>query len=294
MVIKTSAVPFSCVEDIKQDIAEFARREDLNKFQKWIAGERYVLEPKIDFEPQSIIAAAVPFSVYRAVFNYNGKSYASVIDRVISVNEVKAFLSEGNGYNFFYDYWLPQKRIAVRSGLAYYGKNNICFIDGNDGNDGMGSLISLFCFISDMPCPENYTWRDVQCMSSCDSCRLCRKNCPTGAILANRFLIDNQKCLSAMNEWGADPFPDFVPKSAHHRTVHCSRCQEICPKNKGRFDKIEKTIEFDCDETLLLLSGEDPENLPAPLREKIEECDMKWYYKSLPRNLLALFESGSL
>ena len=111
--------------------------------------------------------------------------------------------------------------------------------------------------------------------------------------MADRFLIDNQRCLSSINEWGIDPFPDFVPKSAHHRTVHCSRCQNICPKNKGKFDQAEKTIEFDRDETLLLLSGEKLENLPAALIKKIEECSMKWYYKSLPRNLLAFFKSGS-
>ena len=111
--------------------------------------------------------------------------------------------------------------------------------------------------------------------------------------MADRFLIDNQACLSAMNEWGSGPFPDHVPKSAHHRTVHCSRCQDICPKNKGKFDHAVKTINFNEDETLLLLSGEKFESLPAGLMEKIEECNMKWYYDSLPRNLRAMFESDS-
>ena len=285
--IKTATVPFSCFADIKRDIAEFAQRKDLNKFQKWIAAERYVLEPKLDFEPQSIIAVALRFQIYRASLHYKGRRYVSEIDHVVPTEAVQAYLSEGNGYSFFFDYWLPQKRIAVRSGLAEYGKNNLCFVEG------MGSLVTLFCFLSDMPCPEDYTWREVQTMSACEVCSRCRENCPTGAILQDRFLLDNERCLSAINEGGGKRFPKFVPKSAHHRTVHCSRCQDVCPKNEGRFDIVAKTIEFDQGETKWLLSGKKLEKLPAGLLAKIEECDMKWYYNSLPRNLHAWFESGA-
>jgi len=285
--IKTSIVPFSCFEDIKRDIAEFAQREDLNKFQKWIAKERYVLEPKLDFEPKSILAAALPFQIYHAVFSYNGNRYVSVVDHVVSTDEVKAHLSAGNDCRFFFDYWLPQKRIAVRCGLADYGKNNICFVED------MGSLVTLFCFISDMPCPDNYTWREVQTMSACEDCSLCRKNCPTGAIQEDRFLLDNKRCLTALNDWTGKRFPKFVPKLAHHRVIGCSRCQDICPKNIGKYNNVAKIIEFDQAETKLLLSGKKLEKLPAGLQEKLEECDIKWCYNSLPRNLRAWFENGS-
>ena len=285
--IKTTIIPYSCLEDIRQEIHEFAGREDLNKFQKWIASEKYVLDPKLDFEPKSIIIAAVPGSIFHVVFDYKGGQFTSVNDHGENTADVKELLSRGNSFNYFFDYWLPQKRLAVRSGLADYGRNNICYVKG------MGSLFVLFCFISDMPCPENYNWREVRSMPECEHCDLCLKNCPTNAIKKDRFLIDNQKCLSSVNEWGTDPFPEFVPKSAHHRTVHCNRCRDICPANKGRFDKVEKTFRFDQDETELLLSGDELEKLPASLAKKIEDCDMKWYYKSLPRNLRAFFESGN-
>jgi len=169
--------------------------------------------------------------------------------------------------------------------LAEYGRNNICFVDG------MGSLITLFVFISDMPCDKEYTWREVKNMDICNTCNLCRKNCPTGAILADRFLIDNEKCLSAINEFGTEPFPDTVPKSAHHRIVNCSHCQDICPKNKGRFDDMAETVYFSEEETALLLSGVKYEKLPKELSEKIDIYGMKWFYESLPRNLKALFDN---
>lgn len=283
--IKTSTVPISCLDEIKDDLSIFAQHGDLNNFQKWIVKERYVLAPKLDFEPQSIIIAAVGFSLCNAVFHHAEKTVTSVLDLTATVDEVKELLSRGNSYNFFYDYWLPQKRLAVRSGLAEYGKNNICYIEG------MGSLITFFVFLSDMPYDKEYTWREVKNMDICNTCNLCRKNCPTGAILEDRFLIDNEKCLSAINEYGTEPFPDTVPKSVHHRIVNCSRCQEKCPKNKGRFENIADTVHFSEEETALLLSGVEFGKLPKELSDKIELYGMKWFYESLPRNLKALFDN---
>jgi epoxyqueuosine reductase len=288
MNIQTAIVPFSCFEDIKQDIARFAQRDDLNTFQKWIAAEKYVLNPAFDFEPRSIVSAAVPYEVWNAAFLYNSKRYVSEIDKWPPFDEVKKFIFGDNNSHFFYDYWLPSKRIAVRSGLAKYGRNNICFIDG------FGSLFILYTFISDMPAPKDYPWREVVEMPECSSCGLCQENCPTGAIIPGRFLIDNQKCLSIMNEFGMEPFPDFVPKTSHHRTMDCSRCQIICPQDNGFFEKVRKSVEFSEKETSLILSGTNFVALPPELAEKIELCDMKGYYPSLPRNLSAWFNNPDL
>lgn len=283
--IKTATIPISCFNDIKDDISKFAQRRDLNNFQRWIVTQGYVLNPEPDFEPQSIIIAAVGLNLCNAVFHYAGKTVTSVVDLKATAAEVEEVLSQGNSYHFFHDHWLPHKRLAVRSGLAEYGRNNICFIDG------MGSLITLFVFISDMPYDKQYTWREVKNMDICNTCNRCRKNCPTEAILADRFLIDNEKCLTSINQFGSGPFPDTMPKSAHHRIVCCSRCQDICPRNKGRFNSITQSVSFSEEETTLLLSGEKYENLPKELAEKIDTYCMKWFYESLPRNLKALFDN---
>lgn len=283
--IKTTAIPISCLNDIRDDISTFAQRSDLNGFQNWIVKERYMLNPEPDFEPQSIIIAAVGFNLCNVVFHYEGKTVTSVVDLAASEDKVIELLFKGSNYRFFYDYWLPQKRLAVRSGLAEYGRNNICFVDG------MGSLISLFVFISDMQYDKDYTWREVKNMDVCDTCNLCLSSCPTGAILNNRFLIDNEKCLTSMNEFGTEPFPDTVPKSIHHRIVCCSRCQELCPANRDWFDNITQSVSFSEEETALLLSGEKFEDLPKELADKLETNCMKWFYESIPRNLKALFDN---
>lgn len=285
MNIKTAVVPYSCFEDIRLDISRFSQRDDLNDYQKLIISEWYVLKPELSFEPKSVISAAVPFDIWNAAFTWRGTRYVSVIDKATTVESVLDFMSIDTPYNFFYDYLLPQKRIAVRSGLADYGRNNVCFVKG------YGSLITLFTFISEMPAPEQFTWREVFEMPECDDCALCQTNCPTEAILPDRFLVDNQKCLTAVNEWGSDPFPDFVANTAHHRTKNCSRCQDVCPKNAGLFQDIKNTVEFSQEETECVLSGTKYETLPPELAAKIELCDMKGYYPSLPRNLKAWFEN---
>ena len=86
------------------------------------------------------------------------------------------------------------ERLGVQSGLSEYGRNTITYVDG------LGSNFSLAAYFSAMPC-EDDKWRNVVTAEMCHSCSICIDNCPTGAIRKDRFLIDNQRCLSAMNEW---------------------------------------------------------------------------------------------
>lgn len=283
---KMKIIPFACFQDIVEDIGAFGQREDLNNFQKWIATERYMLDmSKLDFKPESIIMAAVRFKLYTVTFAHQGRRAKTLVDVPVWEEEISSFLTENGVGRLFYDYWLPQKRLAVRSGLAEYGKNNICYVNG------LGSLITLFTYITDLPCEGEYEWHEVKNMESCESCELCSRRCPTGAIVKDRFLIDNEKCLTSMNEWGTDDFPDWVPKTAHHRVVNCFLCQECCPGNKGQFADIAGEVDFSEEETELLLAGAKRESLPKELSEKLDRLGMNWFYESLPRNLKAMLEN---
>lgn len=73
---------------------------------------------------------------------------------------------------------LPLKLLAVRSGLAEYGRNNISYIEG------FGSKYSLVAYYVDYEFPED-NWRQAQRMKLCNTCRICLNNCPTGAIVEN-------------------------------------------------------------------------------------------------------------
>ena len=218
----------------------------------------------------------------------NGKRYESPMIINTDSIEIKHHLIQSTGHSFFYDYWLPAKRTAVRSGLCEYGRNNICY------SEDYGSFIGICVFISDLPCPDGYTWREVKNMEICDNCHLCENNCPTGAMLENKFLLENIKCLSAFNEGEGTQFPDFIPETAHHSIVNCFRCQEICPLNKGKLDNITKEVLFSEEETLLLLAGTPIDMLPQALAEKIKQNDMGWYYNAIPRNLKAMIKAREL
>ena len=96
---------------------------------------------------------------------------------------------------------LPLKRIAVQSGLAEYGRNNIVNVPG------MGSWLQLAVFLTDIPI-ESDNWREHPVMSKrCETCDECVKSCPVDAIPTDRFLLYSEKCKN------------------------CPICQMCCPIN---------------------------------------------------------------
>ena len=182
---------------------------------------------------------------------------------------------------------MPQKRFAVCAGLAEYGRNNITYIDG------WGSFFELQTYITDIPSEQNYIWRDVYCMDICNKCKVCIRNCPTGAIRDNRFLIDNEICLRRLNEL-EDPFPDWLARSSHHSVFGCYKCQDICPQNKTLFSNITETECFNEEETKFLLNGVKKDDMPKNLLEKVERLNIKdWCLKSIPKNLKALLDNAN-
>lgn len=288
MEMKKTVIPYSCLEDLKEEFREFAKRDDLNDFQKTLLNERYNLDPKTEFEPKTLVLCAVPLKLYKAAFTEKGKRFESIIDKGEDTEKVIAELSKDTPYRFYFDFWIPVKRMAVRAGLCEYGRNNITYAGE------YGSLAVLYVFVSDMPCPEKYVWREVANMPECEKCTLCLQACPTGAISKDRFLIDNERCLSFWNEFGTRPFPDWIPSDAHHRLTDCSICQKACPKNKGKYDAIAKTVEFTEEETKTLLAGTPLDALSPSLRDKVTECNMTDSYETVPRNLRALIDATIL
>jgi len=100
---------------------------------------------------------------------------------------------------------LPFKRVAVQSGLAKYGRNNITYVDG------MGSWCKYLALLTNIPC-DGSSWREQPIMATeCENCELCINNCPTGAITKDRFLLIREKCIGGGG---------------------CSACQDSCPMNK--------------------------------------------------------------
>lgn len=293
---KAALFPVSHLQDLKQDVVELKDRNELNHFQRFIVDELYRLDEPQDFKATSILIVASPQpSVLKLVFTLDGKripaplpaSYADKFKSHLRIEGyVQPFLTPRN-YRIAYAPQLPHKLSAVRSGLARYGRCNVTFVEG------FGSFINLNTFFTDVPCPQD-PWREIRAMDACKNCQACLKACPTGAILPQRFLIDNQRCLTYFNEAGGEySFPEWMDPAVHHTLYGCLRCQMICPANAPYSQRDGGTVEFGAEETVILMQGKSLDCLPENLRLKVERLEMAEYLSAIPRNLRALAAKSS-
>jgi len=179
---------------------------------------------------------------------------------------------------------VPMKTLAVRSGLARYGRNNISYVPG------MGSFHRLIAFYADVP-PLEDNWQTAKMMAACENCYRCRENCPTGAIAADRFQVHAERCLTYLNETPAD-FPDWVNPAWHNALIGCMRCQDICPVNKPYLKKVKNASGFDAAETDLILQKTPFKELSTATQQKLRDInyDDTWLYRYLARNLRVLIQ----
>jgi epoxyqueuosine reductase len=277
------------IPDLKEEIEKQHR---LGLFDEEFYRERLIYyfnfnPPKELRQVRSIIVVAVPQPQIEVIFNWKKESYHFIIPPTYIGyidEEVRVLLDEvlsTEGYKTTRAV-LPQKLLAVRSGLGFYGRNNICYVPG------MGSFHRLMVFYSDLPCSED-SWQEPKMNESCEDCQNCLDSCPTGAIGTERFLLRAELCLTFHNEREKD-FPGWLNPAWHHCLVGCLRCQEVCPRNSELLSWIETKGEFSEEETSLLLKGLQLDKLPAETVKKLEELDLIEYLKIISRNLSVILK----
>jgi epoxyqueuosine reductase len=233
---------------------------------------------------RSIIIIAVPTPQMRIIYQWQGRhipvivppTYVSYTPRTNNIQEVLAAWLKKDGY-YLAKPQLPLKTLAVYSGLAKYGRNNICYIDG------MGSFIQLVGAYSDLSC-DNDPWQEPKKLDRCESCTACLQHCPTKAISTNRFLLHAENCLTYHNE-AANDFPRWINSSWHHCLIGCMRCQTICPENRAVIKWFEDRAEFSEQETALFIQGKPLDQLPKDMVIKIKSLEINEEYHLLCRNL---------
>lgn len=242
---------------------------------------------------KSLMVVACKDPAVRFTFTHAGRTISLLVPPTYlfaqrKVQETVQFfdrLLEAQGYHIA-QALVPKKLLAVCSGLAEYGKNNISYVQG------FGSYHRLATFFCDMECNED-TWREPVTMERCQTCKACTSSCPTGAIDPQRFLLHAERCMTYFNEMSADtPFPAWVNKEWQDCLVGCMRCQSICPANEGK-EWIEESGIFSEEETGILLAGKKQEEIPDSLRKKLADCDLLDMLDVIPRNLGAFFNATS-
>jgi len=142
---------------------------------------------------------------------------------------------------------LPEKLLAALLGVGFYGKNNLIITEKAGTACVLAGLILYTpeSVVFDAP----HVLQPVEYGKRCGSCTACIENCPTGALTsealsetgsaegpapASRF--SREKCLQnyatectlleepVMEVWG-------------NRVYGCDSCQQVCPFNRGPFNR---------------------------------------------------------
>lgn len=140
------------------------------------------------------------------------------------------------------------KHLAVRSGLGFYGRNNICYVPG------MGSYITLFGYFTDFVFPKN-PLSPLSLMPECQKCSICTNSCPTSIIGKENFVIDVDHCITLYNEIPGE-FPKWSQKNVHNALMGCWKCQKNCLGNKEVRPFILKFPDLTDLETTMVLNGD--------------------------------------
>jgi epoxyqueuosine reductase len=272
---------------LKEDIETFKKENKLNNFQNWITNKFYKLDlPDLENEINSIIFVAIPHPAYAKVeFIAKGKKYnlMSLVMSDFERNEkyFKKFV-EKQGYKITSAFGIPLKRLAVRSGFAVYGKNNISYVEN------IGSFFSYKAYFSNIPC-DDYEWNEIKIADNCNNCNICFNKCPTGAIKKEKILINNEKCLTYFNE-SPKKIPEWVSKDAHHCLCECLKCQFYCPMNKDHIHNVDDSIKFSEEETQMILSKKKYDEFSDDFKYKAKKLGINDFFEALPRNLKLLMD----
>jgi epoxyqueuosine reductase len=289
---KVSVVSTSHLIELQQEIEGRWNKGELNEefSREYLSRFRFAPPPELA-NAQSLIVVAMRRPPTQATFIWRGKSQSFILPPTYTAYDEKRIYVERavaeevgkDGYKIATPL-LPLKLLAVRSGLAEYGRNNITYVSG------LGSFMRLTAVYSDKPC-EKDSWQEARIMKRCETCDLCSRACPTGAISSDRFLLRAEKCLTYLNEKkGSIPFPDWVKPEWHNSIIGCIRCQAACPENKRFLRDVGETAEFDEEETKLLLKGTPIEQIPKSTVEKMKLLSLTDYFDELPRNLSVLLK----
>ncbi len=291
------AARFVSVERLREIEEEIQTRSREGQFESDFYKE-YISTLEFDTAPlkmpdaKSILVIALPRPQWGVKFHWNGEEKTAILPPIYvgydvlpikieaEVNGLLAF----SGYHVCHNNRIPLKLLAVRSGLAKYGKNNIGYVSG------MGSYLHLIGLYCDLPC-EKDEWQEAQMLDRCQHCRACIIKCPTEAIRTERFLICAERCIAFHNEKPARiPFPQWINPTWHNCLIGCILCQKYCPENRHVKDRVEILAEFSSEETALLLHYSAEDILPVTIIEKLSLLERSDLLDWLPRNLRVLLE----
>jgi len=229
-----------------------------------------------------------------ANFNFNGKQheimippgyYGTGLKNEDLINLVQTEIIKEEGFRVENAQGFHQKLLAVRSGLARYGRNNISYVDE------LGSFLALSTYYTDFNF-KNEVLYEKKMLDECENCNVCTKACPNNCITKDNFVINVDRCVTLYNEVDGE-FPEWIDPRIHNALFGCMKCQMYClanklvMKNPIRFDDITE------EETKILLTGEKNTTLLESISKKLHipiTSNEEYYLPVIKRNLSVLLK----
>ena len=274
------------LEDLRREVTG---RIESGEVDGTFAGERlahFDFSPTVNgARPNSLIITAAPQPEQPVSFRYRGRDYEYPIpptysdDTDVAIAVVLRDVLKPRGYKLS-PARIPLKLLAVRTGMARYGRNNIAY------HPQFGSYCRLQAFVSDLPATTDH-WTEAAWLPECADCTACAGACPTGAIPLDRAVIRAERCLTYFNEREAD-FPDWVKPAWHTCLVGCLRCQLACPVNPDIATGTGEPFRFSQAETENLLTAREADDLTPEVREKLAALEFGDDMRIFARNLRML------
>lgn len=182
--------------------------------------------------------------------------------------------------------YVPLKLLAARSGLGYYARNSLIFVDG------MGSYNLLHAFLTDHTFADD-NWTSLRILDECNRCHACERTCPTRCISRWNYSVNIDKCITLYNE-NQGEFPNYILGSMHHALMGCMKCKSPCPVNEGIAELSGNMEDISEEETRKILRGTPDEALLNSLQRKLRNFPATQKIDQFPilsRNLKALIRA---
>ena len=267
------------------DVGNFnGNLSDNETYRYYLSYKKFAI-PKALPDSKSLIILAISTRLMRVKFHLEGEIFDVIVpppyyDDGLTFEEIENLIKDEiikeSGYEIEETRnQLFLKILAVRSGLAKYGRNNISYIKG------MGSFFSLYAYYTNFKMPSD-GWCNLELMELCQNCNYCLRSCPTNAIRESNFIIDAGRCISLYNEIDGE-IPKWVNPNSHHALMGCIQCQSHCPGNNEKLKNVGYFEDISNKETKMLLDGDFNSELIKSLSVKIKMFDMSNGEKYLPR-----------